>query len=179
MPSHRSSSSSRILNLRYRFCPRSPRRLGSSRAPTSVYLPCLYSRFLPLRRKTSAFTTTQNFFFRSSSGVPVTRRSPSKRPKEGPLPVSRGPGHAYHFSTLLSSTITTLSFSYVKNTKIHQLTYKNLRIGTNWHDFKHKTSHDPLDPHKQSQIPVCLVLRFTFLELFARPDTATMTLLVH
>ena len=62
-------------------------------------------------------------FFRSSSGVPVTRRSPSKRPEEGPLPVSRGPGLAYHFSTSLSSTITTLSFSYVKNTKIHRLTY--------------------------------------------------------
>ena len=119
------------------------------------------------------------FFFRSSSSVPVTRRSPSKRPEEGPLPVSRGPGLAYHFSTSLSSTITTLSFSYVKNTKIHQLTYENLRIGTNWHDFKHKTSHDPLDPHKRSRIPVCLGRRFTFLELFARPDTATTALLVH
>ena len=47
------------------------------------------------------------FFFRPSSGVPVTRRSPSKRPEEGPLPVSRGPGHAYRFPTSLSSTFTT------------------------------------------------------------------------
>ena len=123
---------------------------------------------LPLRRKTSSFTTTQNFFFRSSSGVPVTRRSPSKCPEEGPLPVSRGPGHAYRFPTSLSSTFTT--FIHLIRQK-HENTSIDQRISKDWcktgTTLKHNTSHNPLDPHKRSRIPVFLLLRFTFLELFA------------
>ena len=95
-----------------------------------------------------------NFFFLSFclpfSVAPVTRRSPSKCPKEGPLWPSRGSGYTYYIPIALSSTFTTSYHSHYRQPRKHMNRFGDRRrIVQDMtsrripHDTKHKTRKRP------------------------------------
>ena len=134
-----------------------------------AYTPTFRFTFYPLLLSTTptdspAYTSTflgesphlqpPEFFFPSFclpfSIAPVTRRSPSKRPKEGPLWPSQGPGHAYYVPITLPSTFTTFYHSHKYKPRKHTNRFGNhRRIVQDMtsrripHDTKHKTRKRP------------------------------------
>ena len=112
--------------------------------------PTYTSTFL---RRIAPFAATQIFFFPSFclpfSITPVTRRSPSKRPKEGPLWPSRGPGYTYYGPITLPSTFTTFYHSHYRQPRKHMNRFGDRRrivqVASRRipHDTKHKTRKRP------------------------------------
>ena len=90
-----------------------------------------------------------NFFFPSFclpfSVTPVTRRSPSKCPKEGPLWPSRGPGYTYYGPITLPLTFTTFYHSHYHQPRKHMNRFRDrpriVQVASRRipHDTKHKT----------------------------------------
>ena len=123
--------------------------------------PFYYPRLLPILPPTPPLFLENrpiyshpNFFFPSFclpfSIAPVTRRSPSKRPKEGPLWPSQGPGHTYYAPIALSSTFTTFYHSHYRQPRKHTNRFGNRRrIVQDMtsrripHNTKHKTRKRP------------------------------------